>query len=242
MILYVNGCSHSDDLWQERDEKHNGSFVWSHHLMESLCERFKYFRIFGNSMEKRPKIDGEDLKFLDINQLEHIQDNILINDSVSGAGNDRIFHTSLESLNKLIKVNKTPELVVIQWSGVNRREYCDIDGKPLFVSPHDNIDLHMKFEPMATTHTAHYIFTLQEFLKKHKINYYFFTYMGLDHIIKKLHIYDSIDMDRIIDFGNDTLYNGLIDLFKSKGFNRDVQGHCNEMGAKFISDMILNKI
>jgi len=241
MFLYVNGCSHSDDLWQEKDEERNNSFVWSQHLIKNFVKDFKYFRIIGENPQKRPYIFEEKLLNISLNDLLNIE-NLLINDSVSGSGNDRIFHASLESLVKMIKLGKIPDLVVIQWSGPNRREYCDIDGKPLFVSPSENSHLHPKFEPMASTHTVHYMFILQEFLKKYNIDYYFFTYFGLDKSIEDLYTYNLLDITKFIDFSNNTLYNGLIDLILSKGFNRDEYGHPNEMGAKFISDNIFKNI
>jgi hypothetical protein len=241
MFLYVNGCSHSEDLWQEKDEERNGSFVWSQHLIKNFVKDFKYFRLVGGRPEKRPHFLGEKLPNLNVYNLLNI-DNLLINDSISGSGNDRIFHGSLESLVKMIKVGKSPDLVVIQWSGPNRREYCDIDGKPLFVSPSENSHLHPKFEPMASTHTVHYMFILQEFLKKHKINYYFFTYFGLDKSIQNLHVYNLLDRSKFIDFGNNTIFNGLIDLILNNRFNRDEHGHPNQIGAKFISDNIFKNI
>jgi hypothetical protein len=241
MFLYVNGCSHSEDLWQEKDEERNGSFVWSQHLIKNFVKDFKYFRLVGGKPQKRPHIQGEKSPNLNIHNLLNIN-NLLINDSISGSGNDRIFHGSLESLVKMVKVGKPPDLVVIQWSGPNRREYCNIDGKPLFVSPSENSYLHPKFEPMASTHTIHYMFILQEFLKKYNINYYFFTYFGLDKSIENLHVYNSLDRSKFIDFGNNTLYNGLIELILIKGFNRDEHGHPNQIGAKFISDNIFKNI
>jgi hypothetical protein len=241
MFLYVNGCSHSEDIWQEKDEERNGSFVWSYHLIKNFAKDFKYFRLVGGRPQKRPHILGEKLLDLTATHLVNVE-NLLINDSISGSGNDRIFHGSLESLTKMIKLGKIPDLVVIQWSGPNRREYCDIDGKPLFVSPSENSHLHPKFEPMASTHTIHYMFILQEFLKKYNIKYYFFTYFGLDLSIKNLHVYKFLDISKFIDFGNNTLYNGLIDLILDRSFNRDEHGHPNQKGAEFISNFIFEKI
>jgi hypothetical protein len=241
MLLYVNGCSHSDDLWQEKDEERNSSFVWSQHLIKNFVKDFKYFRIVGGDPQKRPHIFGEKLPNVSVNDLLNIE-NLLINDSVSGSGNDRIFHASLESLVKVIKAGRIPDLVVIQWSGVNRREYCDFDGKPLFVSPSENSHLHPKFEPMASTHTLHYMFVLQEFLKKHNIDYRFFTYFGVDISIKNLNVYNLLDIGKMVDFGNNTFYEGLIDLLLVNGFNRDEHGHPNQEGAKFISDTIFKII
>ena len=50
-----------------------------------------------------------------------------------------------------------------------------------------------------------------------------------------------MDLDRIIDFGNDTLHNGLIDFFKEKNYVRDIQGHPNEKGFEFITKKIVEK-
>jgi hypothetical protein len=83
MFLYVNGCSHSDDIWQEKDEERNGSFVWSYHLIKNFTSKFKYFRIIGNSLQKRPHIQNETSLNLNIIDLSNIKEDILINDSVS---------------------------------------------------------------------------------------------------------------------------------------------------------------
>jgi hypothetical protein len=242
MLLYVNGCSHSDDIWQEKDKEINGSFVWAYHLIKNFTSNFDYYRIIGNTLEVRPFIVNNNQPKVQIDKSLKIVNDTLINDSVSGSGNDRLFHTTLESLTKLIESGNKPDLVVLQWTGVNRRESCDINGKPFFVTLFDNIEHQLKFEPMGTTHTAHYMFILQEFLKNNNINYRFFTYMGVDKSIENIHIYNLLDMNKFINFGNNTLYNGLIDLILSKGFNRDEHGHPNEMGAKFISDNIFKNI
>jgi hypothetical protein len=242
MILYVNGCSHSDDIWQKEDKEVNGSFVWAYQLLKNFTNNFDYYRIIGDGFNVRPFIMNNSEPEVKINKSLRITTDTLINDSVSGSGNDRIFHTTLESLTKLIESGNKPDLVVLQWTGVNRRESCDIDGNPFYITPHDNIDYHLKFEPMGTTHTLHYMFILQEFLKKNYIDYRFFTYMGVDKIAKILSVYKKIDFNRFVDFGNDTIFNGLIELIKENGYNRDEQGHPNEKGAKFISDKIYQHI
>jgi len=238
MVLYVNGCSHSDDLWQEKDKELNGSFVWAYHLIKNFTSNFDYYRIIGNTLEVRPFIINNKQPEVRIDKSLKIVNDTLINDSVSGSGNDRLFHTTLESLTKLIESGNKPNLVVLQWTGVNRREDCGTNGEPLFITLFDNIERHLKFEPMGTTHTAHYMFVLQEFLKNNNINYRFFTYIGVDKIIKTLSVCKKIDLNRLVDFGNNTMFNGLIELIKENEYNRDEQGHPNERGAKFISDKI----
>lgn len=229
MVIYVNGCSHSEDVNID-----NRNYTWPVILMNSISNDYQYYRIIGNSLNNR-----ENNTFLDISKIES---DTLINDSVCGASNDYIFHTTIESISKLLENNKKPNSVVIQWSGPNRREWCDVNGISSFITPYDNTNLHLKFEPMGSTHTLHYIFSLQEFFIKNNINYLFFNYMGLDKSIQNSNILKKIDLNKILDFGNDTIFNGLIELFKSKQYNRDIQGHPNERGGNFISKKIIEKL
>lgn len=229
MILYVNGCSHTEDISNIK----YGNPTWPVMFMEKMTSNFDYFRIIGNQLNNRT--NNTYINFNDV------KSDILINDSVCGASNDYIFHTSLESINLLIKENHKPKFVVIQWSGPNRREWCDVNGILRFITPYDNTELHLKFEPMGSFHTLHYIYSLQEFLKSNGIDYLFFNYMGLDKSIKNKNTFKNLDLDRIIDFGNDTLHNGLIDFFKEKNYVRDIQGHPNEKGFEFITKKIVEK-
>jgi len=170
--------------------------------------------------------------------------NILINESRCGAGNDHIFHRTLETLTHLIQNNKKPDFAFIQWSGPNRRQHCLPNGEMKNVNLHDNIEYHVKFEPMGSLHTLHYIFSLQEFLKKENIKYRFFNYMELDKSIKYNSIYNEIDMDNFIDFGfgKDILTTGILEMIKEKGFSCDELGHPNKEGNEYIANEILGKI
>lgn len=229
MVVYVNGCSHTEDV-----DKNSTTYTWPRILMGKLSQMYQYYRVIGRSLNNR--IDNS------MSDINKINDDILINDSVCGASNDYIFHTSLESINELLNNQVKPDLVIIQWSGPNRRENCNYDGNTTFITPHDNIDLHLKFEPMASKHTLHYMFSLQEILIKNGIDYLFFNYMGLDKSVKNANILLKIDKTKVLDFGNDTIFNGLINLFKSNGFTRDTQGHPNEEGGEHISNKILEKL
>jgi hypothetical protein len=168
----------------------------------------------------------------------------LINESRCGAGNDYIFHQTLETVSHLIENNKKPDYVFIQWSGPNRRQHCLPNGEIVNVNLNDNIEYHVKFEPMGSKHTLHYIFMLQEFLKKENIKYYFFNYMALDNSIKNLSIYDEIDVKNFIDFGfgKDILTNGIIEYIKNNNLSCDEFGHPNELGNEFIANEILKKL
>lgn len=222
MIIYSNGCSHTHVHCVERDE------IWSSVIMKHFINDYYMFISSTNVFS----LDG-------INK-----ENILINESRCGAGNDRIFHTTLETLSYLIKNNKKPDYVFIQWSGPNRRQHCLPNGEMKNVNLHDNIEYHIKFEPMASLHTLHYIFSLQEFLKKENIKYCFFNYMELDKSIKNNSIYGEIDMDNFIDFGlgKDILTIGILEMIKEKGFSCDNLGHPNVEGNQFIANEILNKL
>ena len=172
---------------------------------------------------------------------ETFNKNVLINEARNGAGNDYIFHTSLESINKLILINQSPKFVIIQWSGPNRRMYCDQDGSPHFVNLYDNIEYFIKFEPMASLHTVHYMYSLQEFLKAQKIEYLFIPYFGLDETANKSLVFNLLDMSRIIDFdmGYEILMNGAIKYIIENGLNRDIQGHPKESGYEDIARRVL---
>lgn len=229
MIVYVNGCSHTEDV-----DKNNTKYTWPRILMGKLSELYGYYRVIGCSLNNR--IDNS------MSGFNQIKTDMLINDSVCGASNDYIFHTSLESINELLNNKIKPDLVIIQWSGPNRRENCDHNGNISFITPYENLDHHLKFEPMASKHTLHYMFSLQEILTKNGINHLFFNYMGLDESIKNTNVLYKIDKSKVLDFGNDTIFNGLIDLFRSNGFIRDVQGHPNKLGSECISNKILEKL
>lgn len=235
MILYVNGCSHSDDLWLIPNSI-NKDYVWPCILMNRLSDDYDYFRIQGHSFINRPHQKNGNFN---LPIKEKLHKDILINDSVSGAANDYIFHTTIESINTLIENDKKPDFVIIQWSGPNRREYCDFDGNLKFVTPHDNPDLHFKFEPMGSLHTIHYMYGLQKILNKYEIKHIYMNYFGLDKSIQKSNIYSKI---KSIDFGNDTLHNGILPLIKDLGYNRDEQGHTNKLGNEFIVKNIIDLI
>ena len=225
MLVYTNGCSHSDD-----HPNKNETYVWPNQLMSGFTKSFNYYRNLN------PVVLNE------LNILENMD--FLVNEGTTAAGNDHIFHQTLESICKLMGTGKKPDFVIIQWSGPNRREHCLMDEKPVYVTLYDNTEYHLKYEPMGSMHTIHYVYSLQQFLLNHDIPYYFFNYMQFDYSITELEIYKKNDLSRFVDFGlhSRTLFTGLIDLFKEKRFNRDEQGHANEEGNRFISNKIMEKI
>ena len=227
MLIYTNGCSHSDN--HPSPEK---TFVWPNQLMSGFTKSFNYYHQQSFILP------------LTLSEIKTLNKNFLINGGISGASNDHIFHKSLESICQLIEIDKKPDFVIIQWSGPNRREHCLLDGKSVFVNLKDNLQYHLKYEPMGSKHTIHYVYCMQKFLIDHDIPFYFFNYMAFDYTIRELEIYKKIDTDRFIDFGlkERTLFVGLIDFLKERDFTRDEQGHANELGNKFIAEKIMEKI
>lgn len=222
MLIYSNGCSHTHVHCVEREQ------IWSSVIMNHFVESYYMFISSTNHFNVNLTNDK----------------NILINESRCGVGNDYIFHRSIETISHLIDNQKKPDYVFIQWSGPNRRQHCLPNGELKNVNLYDNIEYHVKFEPMASLHTLHYMYSLQEFLKKENINYYFFNYMSLDNSIKNLSVYKKIDFSRYIDFGfgNDILTNGILEHIKNKKLSCDDMGHPNEEGNQYIANEILKKL
>jgi hypothetical protein len=119
---------------------------------------------------------------------------------------------------------------------------CGETGIVEFVNLWDRPELGVPFEPMASEHSIHFIFALQEFLKSNEIDYWFFNYMALDKCIKKSNILRLIDFTKWIDFGNgDYLFEGLINFFKSQNLCCDEMGHPNQEANFIIANKITDK-
>lgn len=218
MIIYTNGCSHTAGHCMKRDK------AWPRIIMKSIIGSEPFSSNVAPTTIKKDS-------------------HVLYNQAMHGAGNDYIFHTSLETISTLIESGNKPDYVFIQWSGPNRRMHSNESGDYVFVNPWDNFDLGIKFEPMASQHTLHYMFALQEMLKKNDIPYWFFNYMELSKSIKKSNVYSQLDLTRMLDFDSDiTMFTGLIDFFKSNNMNCDEGGHPNEIGNYFIGEYITKKI
>lgn len=218
MIIYSNGCSHT--------RGHGINFVktWPNVVMRGI--------LGNNDYETNP------LK----NKIKNT--NILFNEAESGSGNDYIFHNSLESISELIQKNIKPDYVFIQWSGPNRRIHQDIDEKIYFINPHDNTEMGLKYEPLGSKHTLHYMFLMQEYLKNNNINYLFFNYMPLDESIKRLNIYNQMDFDNFLftEVDMSILFKGMMEYIIKNNMTYDYVGHPNERGNFVIGNMVLKKL
>lgn len=218
MIVYTNGCSHTAGGCFKQ------LYSWPNLLMRSIMGEDAY------------SVNPSNTNF-------NPASNVLYNQAMHGAGNDYIFHKSLETISSLIQNGRKPNHVIIQWSGPNRRLHSLPDGYR-FVNPWDYPELGVKFEPMGSEHTIHYMFSLQEFLKKNEIEYWFFNYMALYSSITDNSIFKELDLSRFIDFGMgyDIIFNGLIDFFKSKNMCCDEAGHPNHEGIHLIGTEIGKRI
>jgi len=228
MVIYVNGCSISQDLF-ECEENESKKFVWSRLLMNKFTNEYSYLRFdFNNLISKYGKKE----------YINNVNDNILINDSMDGAGNDYIYHTTVKNITSLIEKGMKPNYVIIQFSGPNRR--YTYDGSDYrFITPRDSYFLHsfMLFEPIATEHTFVYMLSLQEILTKFNIDYRFFIYFEIDES-KNKNIVNHINQEKIINFTQENIFKGLLNYMKINSYTRDEPGHLNKMGAKFISEKI----
>lgn len=222
MIIYSNGCSHTHVHCVEKDE------IWSSLIMKNFVKDY-HFHISSTNYFNTANTQNE---------------NILINDSRCGAGNDYILHTSLENITYLLKNNLKPDYVFIQWSGPNRRQHCEPNGRIVNVNLYDNVEYGVKFEPMGSIHTLHYMYLLQEFLESYNINYRFFNYMELDKNIINNQVYNNLNKKNIIDFGmgEKILTKGLINFMKENNFSCDNDGHPNVEGNRFIANEIIKTL
>ena len=217
MIIYANGCSHTighDINWQR---------TWPHFIIRALNNGDKY-QINPPKNEKKDKF-------------------VLYNEGIQGAGNDYIFHQSLESISQLLENKDKIDYAFIQWSGPNRRQHCLPDGEILNVNLFNNVEYFVKFEPLGSMHTLHYIYATQEFLKKNNIEYCFLNFMQIDESIKKLSIYKEIDFEKFlyIKEDKDILFHGMLQHLKKEYMTFDFGGHANEKGNLFIANEVLKK-
>lgn len=228
MILYTNGCSHTHGYACVPPH-----LTWPNMVMRSLIEDGNYL-FFHKEYNVKFNISKELL----------IGDSILLNEAQSGAGNDYILHHTIESITKLIELDKKPDLVLIQWSGTNRRLHSSPYGNEIYVNAIDATELGVKFEPMGSLHTCHYVYLLQQFLKFYNIDYLFFNYMAWDDSVLKSSLFSKIDFNNWITFHmeNDIIFNGLIELFKENRYTCDDLGHPNLEGSYYIAYHILKKL
>jgi len=229
MILYTNGCSNTYGFC--KDSIH---CTWPNIVLKSLVypDHIKNYSLANTKQNIIPPKE------------ELITGDILINEAMTGGGNDYIFHSTIESISKLLKYENKPDLVIIQWSGTNRKIHVKENGDELLIQPNQYPHYEIKWEPIGSKHTIHYAFMLQEFLKKNNINYLFFNYMAWDRRIKNYSVYSELDLDKWIDFGwgKEVLLKGIKDYIVESGLSCDESGHPDVNGSYWIGKHILDKL
>jgi hypothetical protein len=247
MIIYGNGCSHS----KHTDTLQNGSsgFYLSEHFKLKNISTWNIFQwIQPVTFDKK------------LQSIYTEKDNFVLNVSNDGKSNDAIYFESVDNILKLIDNDCKPNLVTIQWSGPSRRMVMDTimenhnkldttneTNMDMFITncnPNDHSHLLPHLDPLGSIQTLFFIYSMQEFLKKHKINYTFHCYMELSLEIKNHFIFDKIDTSKFVTFSNeDYFYEGWLPRMKNKpNAIIDEQGHPSVLGKQYIAHRILQKL
>jgi len=222
MIIYNNGCSHTK----------TGEDFFSHGYFDIVCKE-----LFSNDYHtvalERGLYNYEKNK---LSKLKLDSTNILFKHALSGKSNDLIFFETLNFIYTTLGTKLKPNLIIIQWSGPNRRFHSEPDGGIIDINPHDNTDLGIKFEPLATEQTLQYMITLQDICKLHNIEFIFIPYMELDkEVVETSPIVKQLNLNKFTT----SLIEGHRNLFRQSGYSMDLQGHPNFYGIYQIAKLIL---
>ena len=242
MLVYANGCSHSA----------NRGTGWPVQLMNALCgyKNFSHHELnaFMNNIFE-VSVDWVE-KFSEIKEQIEKPVHSLIDSADHGKNNQKIYIETIDWVTRLMKINKKPHLVVIQWSGPERKLDYDYDEaitydydkhKEIFhhsidVNPHDSFSRGLIPEPLASKMTIQYMLLLQTFLKSHDIEYAFIPYMKLqnDNFVQPELRY--LDRRKITT----DLFEGHRDDFRKRGLVEDYNGHPNLISSNEIVDKVLD--
>lgn len=242
MLVYANGCSHSA----------NRGTGWPVQLMNALCgyKNFSHHELnaFMNNIFE-VSVDWVE-KFSEIKEQIEKPVHSLIDSADHGKNNQKIYIETIDWVTRLMKINKKPHLVVIQWSGPERKLDYDYDEaitydydkhKEIFhhsidVNPHDSFNRGLIPEPLASKMTIQYMLLLQTFLKSHDIEYAFIPYMKLqnDNFVQPELRY--LDRRKVTT----DLFEGHRDDFRKRGLVEDYNGHPNLISSNEIVDKVLD--
>lgn len=241
MFIFSNGCSHT--AWNFND----GYPTLVARCLNRMGKRFHHNKLkfatqylFGGETYNG-EYHLDDPFYTD----EYLNNNKSINLSFAypSKSNDTIFFETHESLLYLKRINKLPDYVFIQWSGPNRRMHMEPDGLWIDVGPNRKPELQIKFEPMASMQTLHYMLVLQNLLKSLNIEYVFISYMELDRSIEKVKSFKDLDLDRFITLeGLHPLFDGFRNKFREMEYALDWHGHPDARAHYKLLELILDKI
>jgi len=226
MILLTNGCSHSVPVKSEQKTE------WSSKVSEKLgIDDYVWMGLHDDFF-----FNDRNLYLDTISKLP--KNNFTFSLASSGKSNDCIYFETIETIERLIKLNKKPDLVLIQWSGPSRRITMDISDDTIFcVTPEDIIEnvAIPHFEPLASELTIRYTSLLSDYLKIKNIDYRFLFYFNIDN--------RCLNRDVLLDTTNYISFpNGLIEYMKSNDLTWDTAGHPSKQGHEYISNLFLKNI
>ena len=239
MIIYSNGCSHTADL-QSNSECHPNNTIPDGYY-ENVYIDVVAKELFNDEYEVVHLMEGfylKDEKNCNFNTFKNSRDYLLKHAS-SGKSNDLIFFESYNVIRELIHKNIKLDYVVIQFTGQNRRVGTLPDGRLIPISPSDNSEQGIKFEPFASEQSLQYIVILQDLLKENNINYCFIPYMEFDK-----YVLDNTDKLKYIDQSNFTssIRHPHINYFRNNKLVLDIAGHPNRYGYLKLAEMVLTKL
>ena len=167
----------------------------------------------------------------------------LLNDARSGGGNDRILHTTLNTLQSLMNEGKKPELAIIQWTHPNRRRHQSEDGRIHFVNDGES-GYGLKGEPLASEESLHYMYLLHYWLKGNTIPHLFFNYIPLHQNHRVSPLLGGFDSDIFVQFDGviDCRWDSVCEVMRSEGLCKDDYGHENGDGYRWLAEWVLKAV
>jgi hypothetical protein len=234
MILLFNGCSHTEGA------QITSTRTWANIVCKSIVRNSQFIHI-----KKSNKLQGQTVYgyLNNINEILKLNDNLGISIARSGKGNDAICFETIEAIEKLKSVNKKPDYVFIQWSGVNRR-VIQLPDKDIieYVNVHDGVDYYPPLDPFASNLSITYIKILETYMKHNNISYVFLPYMEFTDTEE----YSNTSTYKSLDFNNIVLHeNGLgkfITHFRKNHLTVDEAGHPTTLGNWFIDNYFIDKM
>jgi hypothetical protein len=223
MILYVNGCSHTWGAVVEHDE------TYPHIVFRSLVGD-DYITFDINSKHKNTEEVCE--MFSSIEDDKHY----LINASTSGKGNTMIYQQILHHILLLESFNKKIDFCIAQFSGENRNFYVLPSGDYHHISPHDEPEKGLLFNPVGALHSIINIYAIQEILKSKNINYTIIPFHQISSNSESEKYENSI-----FDFSKFTcgLEGHRYDFIK-RGLVGDNAGHVDYFGNYLLASLCLD--
>lgn len=232
MIVYSNGCSHTAGSCMHRTQTYPHAFM---DYVTSILGDKNYldWEIFVNTDKTTLEYEN-DVK-------NHNKDHLLVFNAHHGKSNDTIYYESIDFIMRMIRCDKKPDYVLIQWSGPNRRIYTErettnlerIECEIRDATPHDGWENGLYYESYASKHTLQLMISLQDFLKKYGIQYVFIPYMELEKSPLQIET-EVLDLTK---FTTDPFI-GHRNIFRFKGLACDEPGHPNELGNYFLLSKI----